>query len=252
MGARPPRPRQSHRRPRFRPFEGCSIATGVSITDDPTLDTHPSEPPADCPICPRLAAYRAANRAAEPDWHNAPVPSWGDRDAAILVVGMAPGVRGANRTGRPFTGDHAGLLLYGTLIRFGLAQGRYAADAADGLTLHGCRIANAVRCVPPRNLPTPAETRSCNPFLVAEIAAMPRLRVIVALGILAHDAVLRARGLRLAAHRFAHGAIHAVPGGISIADSYHVSRYNTNTGRLTPAMFEAVIAASIARAAPRS
>ena len=158
---------------------------------------------------------------------------------------MAPGVRGANRTGRPFTGDHAGLLLYATLTRFGLAEGRYAADPADGLSLRGCRIANAVRCVPPKNLPTPVETRSCNPFLAAEIAAMPRLRVIVALGLLAHDAVLRARGLRLAGHRFAHGTIHALPGAILLADSYHVSRYNTNTGRLTAAMFESVVAATI-------
>ncbi len=200
-----------------------------------------SEPPADCPLCPRLATFRHATRAAEPAWHNAPVPSWGDRAAPILVVGMAPGLRGANRTGRPFTGDHAGWLLYETLIRFGLAQGIYGADPADGLALTGCRIANAVRCVPPRNLPTPAETRTCNPFLAAEIAAMPRLRVVVALGLLAHDAVLRAFGRRLAAHRFAHGALHDLGPGPRLADSYHVSRYNTNTGRLTTPMFEAVV-----------
>ena len=223
----------------------------MSIADDPVPAATRSEPPRDCPICPRLVAYREANRAAEPEWHNAPVPSWGARHAAILVVGMAPGVRGANRTGRPFTGDHAGLLLYRTLIGFGLAEGHYAADPSDGLALVGCRIANAVRCVPPKNLPTPAETRNCNSFLAAEIAGMPNLRVIVALGVLAHDAVLRACGVRLAAHRFAHGAIHALPGGIGLADSYHVSRYNTNTGRLTQAMFEAAIAASIEAAGTR-
>jgi uracil-DNA glycosylase family 4 len=155
---------------------------------------------------------------------------------------MAPGVRGANRTGRPFTGDHAGLLLYQTLLRFGFATGAYAADPADGLQLQDCRIVNAVRCVPPANLPVPAEIKSCNPFLAAESAAMPRLRVILVLGLLAHAAVLQSLGLRQALFKFKHGAFHALPGGVRLANSYHVSRYNTNTGRLTEAMFQAVVA----------
>ena len=203
------------------PSVGAPNEAGAALTD----------PPADCPLCPRLVDYRDTNRAAEPGWFNAPVPGWGDRNAALLVVGMAPGVRGANRTGRPFTGDHAGWLLYATLTRFGFASGTYGADPADGFTLRGCRITNAVRCVPPANLPTTAETRTCNGFLAAEIAHMPRLRVIVALGVLAHDATLRAMGLPLARNRFAHGAVHALASGIALADTYHVTRYDTNTGR---------------------
>ncbi|MBE7210666.1 MAG: uracil-DNA glycosylase [Gluconacetobacter diazotrophicus] len=201
-----------------------------------------SEPPRDCPLCPRLAAYRDVNRAAEPGWWNAPVPSWGPRDARLLVLGLAPGVRGANRTGRPFTGDYAGTLLYGTLIRFGFATGAYEARPDDGLKLRDCRIANAVRCVPPANLPTPAERRTCNPFLAAELAALPRLRAVLALGVVAHEAVLRAHRLPLGRHKFRHGAVIGLPNGILLADSYHVSRYNTNTGLLTTAMFEAVVA----------
>ena len=205
------------------------------------------EPGRDCPLCPRLAAYRAANRAEHPDWFNAPVPSFGERSSRLLVVGMAPGVRGANRTGRPFTGDHAGVLLYRTLLRFGFAAGEYRADPADGLTLQDCRIVNAVRCVPPANLPEPAEVKACNPFLAAELAAMPRLRVVLVLGLLAHAAVLRALGLKQSAFKFAHGGFHALPGGVALAGSYHVSRYNTNTGRLTEAMFEAVVAEAARR-----
>lgn len=192
---------------------------------------------------------RAANRAAWPDWHNAPVESWGPVEAPILVLGMAPGLRGANRTGRPFTGDHAGKLLYQTLLAQGLARGDYAERPDDGMALIGCRVTNAVRCVPPANLPQPAEIRACNPFLKAEIAAMPRLSVVLALGTLAHDALLRALGLRLATAKFAHGAVHVLPGGPLLADSYHVSRYNTSTRRLTPEMFEAVVAEVIRRAA---
>ncbi len=208
----------------------------------------PAETPdRDCPLCPRLVAYRAANRAAWPDWHNAPVASWGPAGAPILVLGLAPGVRGANRTGRPFTGDYAGTLLYGTLVKFGLAAGRYGAAPDDGLVLTGCRIANAVRCVPPANLPEPAEIRTCNRFLIAELAAMPGLRAVLALGTVAHNALLRARGLKMSFARFAHGAIHALPDGLLLADSYHVSRYNTNTGRLTTEMFEAAVAALLAR-----
>ncbi|MGH6976610.1 MAG: uracil-DNA glycosylase, partial [Stellaceae bacterium] len=194
----------------------------------------------DCPLCPRLAAFRSAQRAAHPDWFNAPVPSFGADHAALLIVGLAPGLKGANRTGRPFTGDYAGVLLYGTLIKFGFARGTYDARADDGLTLVGCRITNAVRCVPPANKPETPEIRRCSQFLAAEIAAMPRLAAVLALGQIAHQAVLAAQGQKRARYRFAHGAIHALPAGPILADSYHCSRYNTNTGQLTPAMFEAV------------
>jgi uracil-DNA glycosylase family 4 len=202
----------------------------------------PSEPPHDCPLCPRLVAYRQANREAQPDWFNGPVPGFGPLSARLLVVGLAPGVKGANRTGRPFTGDHAGILLYETLLAHGFATGSYAARPDDGLALNDCRIVNAVRCVPPANRPLPAEMRACNPFLGAAIDQMPALRAILSLGTIAHDAVLRARGQRLAAFAFRHGALHELPGGLILADSYHVSRYNTSTRRLTPPMFDAVIA----------
>jgi uracil-DNA glycosylase len=198
-------------------------------------------PECNCALCPRLAAYRAANRAQHPDWHNAPVPSFGSLDARLLVVGLAPGVRGANRTGRPFTGDFAGILLYRTLLRFNLAAGTYRAEPTDELRLLDCRITNGVRCVPPGNLPSPAELAACNQFLVAELAAMPRLKAVLALGGVAHAAVLRARGLKPSYVAFAHGAVHALPGELLLADSYHVSRLNTNTGRLTEAMFASVI-----------
>ena len=203
----------------------------------------PGEPARDCPLCPRLAAFRTAQRAKEPLWHNAPVPSFGGRDARLLIVGLAPGLKGANRTGRPFTGDYAGDLLYATLKKFGFARGTYAQTADDGLTLVDCRITNAVRCVPPENKPLPAEAAQCRPFLVAEIAALPRLQVILALGAIAHQAALAAMGERRAAFPFTHGALHRLASGRVLADSYHCSRYNTNTGRLTPAMFETVFAA---------
>ena len=203
--------------------------------------TEPAIPVRDCTLCPRLTAYRNANRAAHADWFNAPVPSFGPLDARLLIVGLAPGVRGANRTGRPFTGDYAGTLLYQTLLRFGLAHGHYGAVPTDCLTLRNCRVTNAVRCVPPGNLPVPLEIATCNRFLAAEIAAMPRLAAILALGGVAHAAVLRAHGLRASHVRFSHGAVHALAGGLRLADSYHVSRLNTNTGRLTEAMFEAVV-----------
>ncbi|HWA81531.1 MAG TPA: uracil-DNA glycosylase [Acetobacteraceae bacterium] len=203
----------------------------------------PEEPARDCLLCPRLVAYRGENQAAHPDWHNAPVSSFGAIGAEILIVGMAPGLAGANRTGRPFTGDYAGKLLYETLIRFGLAVGTYGASAEDGLGLQNCRITNAVRCAPPANLPTPEEVRTCNRFLLAELQAMSRLRAVLALGVLAHGAVVRAFGLPLAQMKFRHGAIHERPDGLLIADSYHVSRYNTSTGRLTEKMFASVIAA---------
>ena len=200
-------------------------------------------PDRDCGECPRLAAYRADHRAAEPGWHNAPVPSFGGLDSRLLIVGLAPGLRGANRTGRPFTGDSAGDLLYATLGDFGFAGGVYGAAPGDGLTLRDCRITNAVRCVPPQNQPKAAEIAACRPYLEAEIAAMTRLRAILALGLVAHGAVLRALGLRAGACRFAHGAVHGLDERRRLFDSYHCSRLNTNTGRLTPAMFADVFAA---------
>ncbi len=206
-------------------------------------------PGRDCSLCPRLAGFRAIQRAAHADWFNAPVPAFGDPQAWLLVVGLAPGLRGANRTGRPFTGDYAGELLYATLARFALSQGRYQARADDQLVLCGVRITNAVRCVPPQNRPEPAEIAACRQFLAAEIAASPGLRAFVALGAIAHDAVLAALGLRRAAFRFGHGAVHTLPDGRLLADSYHCSRLNTNTGRLTAAMFEAVFAALLERLA---
>jgi uracil-DNA glycosylase len=198
------------------------------------------QPGRDCGLCPRLVDFRTAQREKFPDWHNAPVPSFGGAESRLLIVGLAPGLRGANRTGRPFTGDYAGDLLYATLLKFGLAHGIYAARPDDGLALHDCRITNAVRCVPPENKPETTEIASCRGFLVGEIAAMPRLRVILALGAIAHQAVLSTLSLKRAPYPFKHGALHHLPHGVVLADSYHCSRYNTNTGRLTPAMFEAV------------
>ncbi len=175
------------------------------------------------------------------------MPSFGPAEARLLVVGLAPGVRGANRTGRPFTGDHAGILLYQTLLRFGLARGSYGAEPDDGLMLTDCRIANAVRCVPPANLPEPREVTACNGFLHGELQGMPNLRLVLALGVLAHAAVLKACGIPPARVRFSHGAVHELPDGLLLADSYHVSRYNTNTGRLTEPMFEEVVASALRR-----
>jgi uracil-DNA glycosylase family 4 len=199
-------------------------------------------PSRDCPLCPRLVAFRMAQRATYPEWHNAPVPSFGGDDGRLLIVGLAPGLRGANRTGRPFTGDYAGDLLYATLKKFGFADGIFAAQRDDGLMLIDCRITNAVRCVPPENKPLPTEIAACRPFLVAELAALRRLEIVVALGAIAHQTVLGALGVRRAAFPFAHGAFHRLPTGLWLADSYHCSRYNTNTGRLTTAMFETVFA----------
>jgi uracil-DNA glycosylase len=199
-------------------------------------------PPHDCGRCPRLVSFRNEQRIAFPDWFNGPVPSFGPKEAPLLIVGLAPGLRGANRTGRPFTGDYAGDLLYATLDKFGLSTGSYDRRPDDGLQLTGARIANAVRCVPPENKPLPAEIVACRPYFLAELAALPRLKVLLALGQIAHQQVLAALGLRQAAYRFGHGALHALPSGLHLADSYHCSRYNTNTGRLTAAMFEAVFA----------
>ncbi len=204
---------------------------------DPELDS----PPRDCPLCPRLVAYRRDNQAAHPDWFNGPVPSWGPFTSQLLIVGMAPGVKGANRTGRPFTGDHAGMLLYETLAAEGLTRGRYGAEPDDGLELTGCRIVNAVRCVPPANLPVPSEVATCNRFLAAELRAMPNLSVVLALGVLAHAAVLNACGIPPSRIRFRHGALHHLPDGLILADSYHVSRYNTSTRKLTREMFRSLV-----------
>ncbi len=210
---------------------------------DPVAAGPATEPGRDCPLCPRLAAFRAANRAAEPGWHNAPVHSFGDPAARLLVVGLAPGLRGANRTGRPFTGDFAGDLLYQTLIEHGFARGSYGAEPGDGLVLVDCMITNAVRCVPPQNRPTPEETRTCGRFLGARMEALTGLVAVLALGRIAHDSVLAATGTRRGACPFAHGARHAIRPGLALFDSYHCSRYNTNTGRLTAGMFRAVVQA---------
>jgi uracil-DNA glycosylase family 4 len=188
-----------------------------------------------------LADFRAENRAAFPDWHNAPVASFGGEQAPLLIVGLAPGLRGANRTGRPFTGDFAGDLLYPTLLKFGFARGGYGAAVDDGLRLDGCRITNALRCVPPQNKPVGAEVAACRAFLADEIAALPNLQIVLALGLIAHGAVLAALGLRKSAFKFRHGAFHPLPDGRLLANSYHCSRYNTNTGRLTVAMFNTLI-----------
>jgi len=201
-----------------------------------------SDPGRDCPLCPRLVEYREAQRGLHQSWFNAPVPSFGTSEAELLIVGLAPGVQGANRTGRPFTGDYAGELLYGTLIKFGFAKGVFRADPNDGLEMRRTLLTNAVRCVPPQNKPTPAEINTCNAFLAAQIAALPRLKAVVALGRIAHDAALSALSRRRSQFAFAHGAVHDL-GGLRLFDSYHCSRYNTNTRVLTPAMFEAVFAA---------
>jgi uracil-DNA glycosylase family 4 len=213
-------------------------------------DASPLEPSRDCPLCPRLAAFREAQRAAHPGWFNAPVPSFGDPDAWLAIVGLAPGLQGANRTGRPFTGDHAGVLLYQTLLKFGLAEGRYEARADDGLRLNGAIIVNAVRCVPPANKPTPEEARTCRPFLEAPLAALPGLRAVIALGQIAHQSAVKALGGKLPKCPFAHLAEHRLPSGVVLIDSYHCSRYNQNTGRLSAEMFEAVFALAMALAPP--
>jgi len=203
------------------------------------------EPTRDCALCPRLVDFRNENARAHPDWFNGAVPSFGPDDARLLIVGLAPGLKGANRTGRPFTGDYAGDLLYPTLIDFGFAAGAYEARADDGLELVDAMITNAVRCVPPQNKPTPSEIAACRDFLAARLATLPRLRAVICLGKIAHDAVMKTCGVRLAAAPFAHGNQHAPPGyGFIVFDSYHCSRYNTNTGRLTARMFRDVFRAA--------
>jgi uracil-DNA glycosylase family 4 len=199
------------------------------------------EPSPNCPLCPRLAAFREAWREREPTWFNSPVTSFGPREARLLIVGLAPGLQGANRTGRPFTGDYAGVLLYDTLLRYRFARGRYAAHPDDGLELVDCRISNAVRCVPPENKPTGIEIATCRTFLRGCIGEMPKLRVIVALGRIAHDSVVAALDAKRSQAAFGHGARHTL-GSLVLCDSYHCSRYNTNTGVLTPDMFRTVFA----------
>ena len=197
------------------------------------------DPPPDCPLCPRLLAFRAEQQAAFPDWFNAPVLSFGPADASLLIVGLAPGMRGANRTGRPFTGDFAGDLLYATLLEHGFASGTYAARPDDGLQLIDCRITNAVRCLPPQNKPVGAEIGACRPFLAAELQGLGKLKAVLALGRIAHESVVRALGERPSRFAFGHGARHQID-SLTLVDSYHCSRYNTQTRRLTAAMFSQV------------
>ncbi len=196
----------------------------------------------DCRLCPRLASYLDEVRARHPDYHCRPVPPFGGARSRLLIVGLAPGMHGANRTGRPFTGDHAGILLYRTLYAHGFATCAVSASADDGLRLLDCRISNAVKCLPPGNKPLPAEARRCNRYLVHELSMLPQAAVVIALGAVAHAAVLLASGLRPAARVFSHGAEHALPRERVLLDSYHCSRQNTNTRRLTPAMFDRIFA----------
>lgn len=197
-------------------------------------------PPKDCPLCPRLVAFREANKAKFPHFYNGAVPPFGPIDAELLVVGLAPGLKGANATGRPFTGDFAGTVLYKALKEHGFARGEYKARPDDGFELVGARITNAVRCVPPENKPTPLEAKTCNPFLVSEIGAMKNLKVILSLGLTSHQAVLKTLKQKQSAFKFGHGATHRI-GNITLLDSYHTSRYNVQTGRLTDAMFDEIM-----------
>ncbi len=208
---------------------------------DDLLPLPDPEPSRNCPICPRLVDYRHVNRDQHPDWYNGPAPSFGDPQARLLVVGLAPGRTGANRTGRPFTGDYAGRLLYDTLSKYGFANGRFNARVDDGLELIDCMVTNAVRCAPPGNKPLPAEEASCRPFLASRIAALPRLKAMVVLGDVSRRNVLKAIGLKASAAPAGHG-VEFDAGPYRLFSSYHCSRLNTNTGRLTPAMFEAVFA----------
>lgn len=204
-----------------------------------------AEAPRDCPLCPRLVAFRQELRAAHPDWWNAPVPAFGDRHAWLGIVGLAPGMWGANRTGRPFTGDHSGILFYRTLLKFGLAEGDYDERVDDGLRLKGCIILNSVKCLPPQNKPLPQEVANCRTYYQPALALLPDVRVLVALGQIAHGNAVRTAGGKLAFYRFGHLAEHQLPDGRLLIDSYHCSRYNQNTGRLTAEMFESVFSRAI-------
>ena len=217
-----------------RPHDAAASGTGAAFRG------------ADCRLCPRLAEVLDRHRAGHPDWHNAPVNGHGPLTAPILLVGLAPGLKGANRTGRPFTGDFAGDLLYSTLDRFGLSTGTYDARPDDGVELRGIRIVNSVRCVPPQNKPTGGEINTCRPFLAQDIAAMPRLNTILTLGRIAHSSALRALGLKEGEYPFGHAAEYALPGGRTLIASYHCSRYNTNVGRLTEDMFHQVFERAVA------
>ncbi len=201
------------------------------------------DPALNCPLCPRLVDFRIQNQEKFPEKHNAPVPSFGDLSASLLVVGLAPGLKGANFSGRPFTGDYAGDLLYPTLIKFGFAKGAYKADPEDGLKMVNCRITNAVRCVPPQNKPEAQEINACRPFLIKEIEAMKNIKMILSLGLVSHQSVVKTFGLKQKDFKFGHGAQHQLNEKITLIDSYHCSRYNTNTGRLTTEMFEDVFSA---------
>ena len=210
-----------------------------------------AEAPRDCPLCPRLVAFRLDCRAEHPEWWNGPVPAFGDADAWLAIVGLAPGKHGANRTGRPFTGDYAGELLYSTLLKFGLATGEYRASPGDGLQLAGAVILNAVKCLPPANKPEPSEIKTCRNYFEAALANLPKVRVLVALGQIAHVAAARALGLPPSSTRFGHGAENIAPGGRILLSSYHCSRYNQNTGRLDATMFESVFERALELRCPR-
>jgi uracil-DNA glycosylase family 4 len=203
------------------------------------------EAPRDCPLCPRVVALRQRLRSEHPDWWNAPVPAFGDAGAWLAIVGLAPGMWGANRTGRPFTGDHAGHLFFQTLLKFGLARGGYRETADDGLRLAGCVVLNSVKCLPPQNKPLPIEVATCRRYYEAALARLPSVRIMVALGQIAHGNAVRSAGGALSAFRFGHLAEHLLPDGRILIDSYHCSRYNQNTGRLNAAMFEAVFARAL-------
>ena len=204
-----------------------------------------AEAPRDCPLCPRLVALREDCRIEHPAWWNAPVPAFGDPAAWLAIVGLAPGMWGANRTGRPFTGDHAGHLLFATLLKFGLAEGTYEERPDDSLRLKGCIILNSVKCLPPQNKPLPDEVATCRRYLEASLERLPNVRVLVALGRIAHDNAVRVSGGRLADYPFVHLAEHRLADGRVMIDSYHCSRYNQNTGRLTTEMFESVFARAV-------
>ena len=206
-----------------------------------------AEAPRDCPLCPRLVALRQACRAEHPDWWNAPVPAFGDPEAWLAIIGLAPGKHGANRTGRPFTGDYAGDLLYATLAKFELSEGAYDQHRDDGLRLKGAIILNAVKCLPPQNKTLPIEEANCRPYLMEAIASLPRLTAFIALGKVAHDSLCRSFGMPLSKAKFAHGAVHEFPDGLTLIDSYHCSRYNQNTKRLDASMFETMFAQALLR-----
>lgn len=232
--------------PRYEAVSFCALQTYELET---ALTTPlPADPPHDCQLCPRLVAYRQETIAQFPDWFNGPVPVWSSTRPKLVIVGLAPGLRGANRTGRPFTGDYAGDLLYATLKKASMAQGNYDARPDDGLALKDTMIVNAVRCVPPQNKPVGAEIANCRQYLLSALDAQPQATVFLALGRIAHESFLTTLGVRKAAHPFGHGARHVFENGYVLYDSYHCSRYNTNTGRLTAEMFEDVVFRAAAEA----